>query len=47
VRVSLSDIASLSLPDTTIDSIEEVPAGPFSVVPPGSLVPEEVQLPAH
>ncbi len=40
-------ILSLSLPQATIQSAEIIPAGPFTVVPPGGLDPVVVQLHEH
>jgi feruloyl esterase len=45
--VDRSELVSLSLPQTAVQSVETVPAGPFEVVPPGGVDPVVVQLPEH
>jgi len=40
-------LAGLTLPEATIESVDLVAAGPFSVMPPGSFAAETVQLREH
>src|SRR4051812_48593693 len=40
-------IAELSLPETKFQSVELVPAGPYSAAPPGAPTPLIWQLPEH
>jgi feruloyl esterase len=40
-------LGGLTLPEATFESVDQVPAGPFSVVPPGGFAAETVQLPEH
>src|SRR5215207_460754 len=40
-------ISALALPEATIESIDLVPAGPFSAVAPGRTEPTVVELPEH
>jgi feruloyl esterase len=47
VTATTTDVLALDLPQATIQSVEVIPAGPFEVIPPGTLEPVALQLPEH